>query len=688
MMSTGNGDGGSSRSTTSGSGERGGNNRGDNNTYVNAFGFGDNSVAHYHQHHHNHNRGGGNAVGNSTNDGREINNNVGGGGRERPLKKGPWTAEEDAILLEYVRKHGEGNWNAVQRNSGLNRCGKSCRLRWANHLRPNLKKGSFTHEEERLIIELHAKMGNKWARMANLLPGRTDNEIKNYWNTRIKRHQRQGLPLYPPNIQTQQQQHFQHDLLHHNQHHQYIHHKSFDTPPSSINTFSFQPYQLPSPTAIAPPNLHPYHHQAFAPHSSASHNAFQALPLFNYSQQQQQQQSYHPDYTPTNPSQSPFTFQTKNLKQNYDHPSSASTTPTHVSPLPSPSVANNSSPVSSSHHQRIPTLALLDFSFPRPTPILQSPNRFKRFASCGDIANSPAVVANQPNNNNAHPHHLPPSLANPSSTPPLPPHPIISSNNVAHMGNSHNLNHPNVLSSLLDGNNSEFHKEIQKENEEMCSLLASMSHHPELPSNQLLSQNPFGVNSSTSIIPQGQFTRSIDMKNRGNNKNNNNIMISKEEGKNDILLAAPTSNNTGNAYGGSLEDLWQEVNPNLMMQRDNYVMQRNDNDVHGYTTTNKNAINFSNYGEQQGDNEELSKFLEESEIRQTDNQFCGENFSGGDKDHQTTSNDPSVVTTEDHINFDLHHMCSFLPTTTTMTTTDPDRPPLETYSWDNLPEIC
>ncbi|KAK9283785.1 hypothetical protein L1049_012037 [Liquidambar formosana] len=116
------------------------------------------------------------------------------------LKKGPWTSAEDAILVEYVKKHGEGNWNAVQKHSGLFRCGKSCRLRWANHLRPNLKKGAFTADEERLIIELHAKMGNKWARMAAHLPGRTDNEIKNYWNTRIKRRQRAGLPLYPPEV--------------------------------------------------------------------------------------------------------------------------------------------------------------------------------------------------------------------------------------------------------------------------------------------------------------------------------------------------------------------------------------------------------------------------------------------------------------------------------------------------------
>ncbi|GKU91430.1 hypothetical protein SLEP1_g5308 [Rubroshorea leprosula] len=126
--------------------------------------------------------------------------NFGGSAGGVVLKKGPWTSAEDAILIDYVKKHGEGNWNAVQKHSGLFRCGKSCRLRWANHLRPNLKKGAFTPEEEQLIIELHAKMGNKWARMAAHLPGRTDNEIKNYWNTRIKRRQRAGLPLYPPEV--------------------------------------------------------------------------------------------------------------------------------------------------------------------------------------------------------------------------------------------------------------------------------------------------------------------------------------------------------------------------------------------------------------------------------------------------------------------------------------------------------
>ena len=94
----------------------------------------------------------------------ESNGGSSGGGTM--LKKGPWTSSEDAILVDYVKKHGEGNWNAVQKYSGLSRCGKSCRLRWANHLRPNLKKGAFTSDEEALILELHSKMGNKWARMA------------------------------------------------------------------------------------------------------------------------------------------------------------------------------------------------------------------------------------------------------------------------------------------------------------------------------------------------------------------------------------------------------------------------------------------------------------------------------------------------------------------------------------------
>ncbi|CAN8247011.1 unnamed protein product [Cochlearia groenlandica] len=119
------------------------------------------------------------------------------------FRKGPWSQSEDDLLIAYVDQYGDGNWNAVQKHSGLSRCGKSCRLRWVNHLRPDLKKGAFTDKEEQRVIELHASMGNKWARMASQLPGRTDNEIKNFWNTRLKRLQRLGLPVYPDDVREQ-----------------------------------------------------------------------------------------------------------------------------------------------------------------------------------------------------------------------------------------------------------------------------------------------------------------------------------------------------------------------------------------------------------------------------------------------------------------------------------------------------
>nr|QST87255.1 transcription factor MYB6 [Abelmoschus esculentus] len=101
--------------------------------------------------------------------------------------KGAWTKEEDQRLLEYIRIHGEGCWRSLPKAAGLLRCGKSCRLRWINYLRPDVKRGNFTEEEDQLIIKLHSLLGNKWSLIAARLPGRTDNEIKNYWNTHIKR---------------------------------------------------------------------------------------------------------------------------------------------------------------------------------------------------------------------------------------------------------------------------------------------------------------------------------------------------------------------------------------------------------------------------------------------------------------------------------------------------------------------
>ncbi|XP_047313339.1 myb-related protein 308-like [Impatiens glandulifera] len=101
--------------------------------------------------------------------------------------KGAWTKEEDDRLISYIRSHGEGCWRSLPKAAGLLRCGKSCRLRWINYLRPDLKRGNFTDEEDELIIKLHSLLGNKWSLIAGRLPGRTDNEIKNYWNTHIRR---------------------------------------------------------------------------------------------------------------------------------------------------------------------------------------------------------------------------------------------------------------------------------------------------------------------------------------------------------------------------------------------------------------------------------------------------------------------------------------------------------------------
>ncbi|KAK8657698.1 hypothetical protein V6N13_035925 [Hibiscus sabdariffa] len=134
------------------------------------------------------------------------------------LKRGPWTPHEDQKLMAYIQKHGHGSWRSLPEKAGsishqillflftistskscfrfrfrfrfeigLRRCGKSCRLRWINYLRPDIKRGHFTLQEQKTIIQLHALLGNRWSAIASYLPKRTDNEIKNYWNTHMKK---------------------------------------------------------------------------------------------------------------------------------------------------------------------------------------------------------------------------------------------------------------------------------------------------------------------------------------------------------------------------------------------------------------------------------------------------------------------------------------------------------------------
>ncbi|KAJ4730789.1 Transcription factor RAX2 [Rhynchospora pubera] len=134
------------------------------------------------------------------------------------VKKGPWSPEEDAKLKDFIEKYGTGgNWIALPQKAGLKRCGKSCRLRWLNYLRPNIKHGEFTEEEDRIICSLYATIGSRWSIIASQLQGRTDNDIKNYWNTKLKKKLLGSTPNL--NKRNHSQQQLQYQQLHQQQLH-------------------------------------------------------------------------------------------------------------------------------------------------------------------------------------------------------------------------------------------------------------------------------------------------------------------------------------------------------------------------------------------------------------------------------------------------------------------------------------
>ncbi|KAF5842986.1 hypothetical protein DUNSADRAFT_3115 [Dunaliella salina] len=121
----------------------------------------------------------------------------GGGGGGEDSNKGPWTHEEDEHLVRLVDKFGARNWSGMSKHI-KGRSGKSCRLRWLNQLNPNVKKGPFTAEEDRSIIALHKIHGNKWATIAKNLPGRTDNAVKNHWNSTLRRRENEDVGPFVP----------------------------------------------------------------------------------------------------------------------------------------------------------------------------------------------------------------------------------------------------------------------------------------------------------------------------------------------------------------------------------------------------------------------------------------------------------------------------------------------------------
>ncbi|KAJ9695352.1 hypothetical protein PVL29_010703 [Vitis rotundifolia] len=172
------------------------------------------------------------------------------------VKKGPWSPEEDSKLKEYIEKYGTGgNWIALPQKAGLRRCGKSCRLRWLNYLRPNIKHGEFSDDEDRIICSVFASIGSKWSVIANYLPGRTDNDIKNYWNTKLKK---KLMGMVPVSQRKPHQATFSHHLQTYSSLSSHSHAVTTTATSSSYESNSSNPYYTPAaPTPTSFTRLEP-----------------------------------------------------------------------------------------------------------------------------------------------------------------------------------------------------------------------------------------------------------------------------------------------------------------------------------------------------------------------------------------------------------------------------------------------
>ncbi|KAL5709043.1 hypothetical protein ACHQM5_019772 [Ranunculus cassubicifolius] len=114
------------------------------------------------------------------------------------LRRGSWTVEEDRLLSTFIKRYGHLNWRELPKYAGLSRCGKSCILRWMNYLKPDIKRGNFTKDEDDVIVNYVEKFGTRWSVIAGRLTGRTDNEIKNHWHTNLEKCRKESTMLKRP----------------------------------------------------------------------------------------------------------------------------------------------------------------------------------------------------------------------------------------------------------------------------------------------------------------------------------------------------------------------------------------------------------------------------------------------------------------------------------------------------------